>query len=70
MGVAQATISFTCAAILAIFLTTRRVRQNVAKLALVNWLLGCNFVHGINAVLWASNVDPKGFEWCDIGAFF
>lgn len=70
MGAAQATVPFVCAAILAIFITTRRVRENVAKLALVNWLLGCNFVHGINAILWSSNVDLKAFEWCDIGAFF
>ncbi|KAF9447643.1 STE3-domain-containing protein [Macrolepiota fuliginosa MF-IS2] len=66
MSAAQSAVSFICAAILAMFLAARRVREDVAKLALVAWLLGCNFVHGINAAAWSSNVDLKGLVWCDI----
>lgn len=67
MSAAQPAIPFLCAAILAIFIAVRRVREDVAKLALVAWLLGCNIVHAINAAMWSSNLDLKAFAWCDIG---
>ncbi|KAF5378592.1 hypothetical protein D9615_007161 [Tricholomella constricta] len=59
-------ISFTCAALLAIFIPVARVRCNVANLAIVAWLLGCNLVHGINAIIWADNIDISVPVWCDI----
>ncbi|KAF9468429.1 pheromone A receptor-domain-containing protein [Collybia nuda] len=59
-------ISFVCAALLAVFLPVRRVRCNVANLAIVSWLVGCNIVHGINALVWAGNVDIHIPVWCDI----
>jgi pheromone a factor receptor len=69
MSAAPATISFLCSAILAVFIVVRRVRENVAKLALVTWLFGSNMVHGINASTWSSNVDLKALGWCDLGMF-
>jgi pheromone a factor receptor len=67
MIAAPAAVSFLCSIFLAIFILVRRVRENVAKLALVAWLLGCNMVHGINASLWSTNVDLKALVWCDLG---
>ncbi|KXN85252.1 Pheromone B beta 1 receptor [Leucoagaricus sp. SymC.cos] len=66
MSSAPAAVSFICSAILAFLIAARRVRVNVAKLALVVWLLGCNMVHGINASIWSSNVDLKALGWCDL----
>ncbi|KAG5652720.1 hypothetical protein H0H81_003971 [Sphagnurus paluster] len=59
-------ISFTCAALLAIFIPVARVRCNVANLAIVAWLVGCNLVHGIDAVIWNDNADIRVPVWCDI----
>lgn len=59
-------ISFVCAALLALFIPLARVRCNVPNLAIVAWLLGCNLVHGINAIIWANNVDIRIPVWCDI----
>lgn len=70
MSAGQSAVSFLCAAVLMMFIVVRRVRENVAKLALVAWLLGCNLVHGINAAIWSSNADPKAFGWCDVGTIF
>ncbi|KAF7759669.1 hypothetical protein Agabi119p4_11364 [Agaricus bisporus var. burnettii] len=66
MGSPQAAISFLCAIFLSLFIFARRVREDVARLALLAWLLGCNFVHGINASIWSSTVDIEGFGWCDV----
>ncbi|KAJ3567267.1 hypothetical protein NP233_g6478 [Leucocoprinus birnbaumii] len=66
MSAAPAVIPFLCSAFLAVFIIVRRVRENVARLALVSWLLGCNMVQGINASIWSSNVDLKALEWCDL----
>ena len=62
-----AAISFVCALLLALFIPIARVRQDVANLAIVSWLLGANVVHGINAVIWAGNVEVRATVWCDIG---
>lgn len=67
MSAAPATVSFLCSVVLAIFIPVPRVRKNVAKLALALWLLGCNLVHGINALLWSSDLDLKALGWCDLG---
>ncbi|KAG6860871.1 hypothetical protein C0995_006551 [Termitomyces sp. Mi166 len=61
-----AAISLVCAVLLAFFIPIARVRQNVANLAIVSWLLGANVVHGINAVIWAGNVELHAPVWCDI----
>ncbi|KAG6899199.1 hypothetical protein C0993_012365 [Termitomyces sp. T159_Od127] len=61
-----AAISFVGSALLALFIPIARVRQNVVNLAIVSWLLGANFVHGVNAVIWADNVEIHAPVWCDI----
>nr|QQL12038.1 mating-type protein STE3.s1 [Hypsizygus marmoreus] len=59
-------ISFVCAVLIAVFIPVRRVRCNVANLAIVSWLVGCNVVHGANAIIWAGNVDIHVPVWCDL----
>ena len=67
MSSALAAVSLLCSVILSFFIVLDYIRNNVARLALVSWLLGCNMVHGINASVWASNVDLRALVWCDLG---
>ncbi|KAF8884488.1 pheromone A receptor-domain-containing protein [Infundibulicybe gibba] len=59
-------VSFVCAALLAIFVPLPCIRNNVANLAIVSWLIVCNITHGVNAVLWAGNTNIHVPVWCDI----
>ncbi|KAG6827326.1 hypothetical protein H0H87_005063, partial [Tephrocybe sp. NHM501043] len=61
-----AAVSFVSVALLALFIPIARVRCNVANLAVVAWLVGANLVHGINAIIWAGNVELRVPVWCDI----
>lgn len=67
MAVELAIVSFVCAALLAVFIPVRRVRTSIPHLAIVLWLVGCNLIHGVNALLWDGNVNIHIPVWCDIG---
>ena len=67
---ALAAVSFLCSVVLSLFIVLHCVRRNIPRLALVSWLLGCNMVHGVDASIWASNVDPRALVWCDLGTKF
>lgn len=47
----------------------RRSNLNVANISIIGWLLVCNLIHAINAIIWAGNNDLKvhALVWCDIG---
>ncbi|KAF8963271.1 pheromone A receptor-domain-containing protein [Flammula alnicola] len=66
MAVALAALSFTCAFFIAIFIPVKRIRTSIPHLAIVLWLGGYNIVHGINAIVWAGNLDIHIPVWCDI----
>ncbi|KIM42054.1 hypothetical protein M413DRAFT_445226 [Hebeloma cylindrosporum] len=66
MAVILAALSFTCAALLAVFIPVGRIRTSIPDLAIVLWLTGYNIIHGVNAVVWAGNVDIHIPVWCDI----
>ncbi|KDR78090.1 hypothetical protein GALMADRAFT_64716 [Galerina marginata CBS 339.88] len=66
MAVELAIVSFVCAALLAVFIPVRRVRTSIPHLAIVLWLVGCNLIHGVNALLWDGNVNIHIPVWCDI----
>ena len=70
MAVILAALSFICAALLAVFIPVRRIRTSIPDLAIVLWLAGYNIIHGVNAVVWAGNVDIHIPVWCDIGTRF
>ncbi|KIY44535.1 fungal pheromone STE3G-protein-coupled receptor, partial [Fistulina hepatica ATCC 64428] len=40
--------------------------RNVATLSIIAWLFVVNFIYGVNALLWADNVEIKAVVWCDI----
>lgn len=70
MAVILAALSFTCAALLAVFIPVGRIRTSIPDLAIVLWLTGYNIIHGVNALVWAGNVDIHIPVWCDIGRHF
>jgi len=70
MAVVLVALSFTCAALLAVFIPVKRIRTNIPDLAVVLWLTCYNIIHGVNALVWAGNVDIHIPVWCDIGANF
>lgn len=43
-----------------------RVR-NLATLSIIAWLSAYNLIYGIDAIIWAGNVDIVAPVWCDIG---
>ncbi|KAJ7455551.1 putative fungal pheromone GPCR, STE3-type [Mycena latifolia] len=40
--------------------------RNIPTLSIIAWLLLCNLTYGINAVIWAGNVEIVVPVWCDI----
>nr|BDD37067.1 pheromone receptor [Rhizopogon roseolus] len=40
--------------------------RNIGTLAIIAWLFIVNMIYGINAILWAGNVDNPAPVWCDI----
>ena len=67
MAVELALLSFVSIVLLGVFIPVKRVRTSVPSLAILLWLIGCNLVHGINALIWAGNVNVHVPVWCDIG---
>jgi hypothetical protein len=65
-------VSFTCAALLLLTLTTNTVRQswNLGVLFLCFWLFWETLFQGIDAVIWSNNADVKLPVYCDIGAYY
>ncbi|KAF9477445.1 hypothetical protein BDN70DRAFT_110899 [Pholiota conissans] len=66
MTAIRAALSFTCAALIAVFAPVPRVRTSIPHVALIFWLGGYNLVHGIDALVWADNTDIHIPVWCDI----
>ncbi|KAI0742565.1 STE3-domain-containing protein [Daedaleopsis nitida] len=59
-------VSFVCLGLLAVLSPVFLHSRNVAVLSLVAWLVCCNLIHGINALLWAGNEVNHAPVWCDI----
>ncbi|KIJ93471.1 hypothetical protein K443DRAFT_112025 [Laccaria amethystina LaAM-08-1] len=66
MAVEPAALSFVSVVLLGVFIPVKRVRTSVPSLAILLWLIGCNLVHGINALIWAGNLNVHVPVWCDI----
>ncbi|KAJ7455572.1 pheromone A receptor-domain-containing protein, partial [Mycena latifolia] len=68
MPVLLPVLSFVLAAFLVAFLTIllRRPSLNTPNIAFASWLLLANLVHAVNALIWASDVQPRVPVWCDI----
>ena len=67
MAFSMAALSLVCAILIAVLIPTKRVYTSVPHLAIALWL-GCfNLIHGINAFVWAGNINIHIPVWCDIG---
>lgn len=67
MSAALPTVSFFCVVLLSIFAAGPRIRTDFSQLVLVLWLIVCNFIQGINSLVWAGNTDIHIPGWCDLG---
>lgn len=66
MAFTMAALSLVCAILIAVFVPTKRIRTSVPHLAIALWLGGFNLIHGINAFVWAGNINIHIPVWCDI----
>ncbi|KAI0694922.1 pheromone A receptor-domain-containing protein [Cerioporus squamosus] len=59
-------VSFLCMGLLLILSPAFLHSRNVALISLAAWLVLCNLVHGVNALLWSGNDNVHVPAWCDI----
>lgn len=69
MASALAAVAFLCVVFLACLLPAYWTSRNVAMLTLIWWLILCNAIQGVNAVVWAGNTETKIPVWCDISEY-
>lgn len=41
--------------------------RNIPFLFVIAWLLVCNIIQGVDAVVWADNALIRAEGWCDLG---
>ena len=58
--------SFLCLGLLLLLSPVFLHSRNLAVISLAAWLVFCNLISGINAVVWAGNVHNHAPVWCDI----
>ena len=44
--------------------------RNIPFLFVIAWLLVCNIIQGIDAIVWADNALIRAEGWCDMGEWF
>ncbi|RDX44921.1 STE3-domain-containing protein [Lentinus brumalis] len=59
-------VSFLCMSLLLLLSPAFLHSRNIAVISLATWLILCNLVHGVNALLWSGNDDVHVPAWCDI----
>jgi len=59
-------IAFLSAFLVLVPLPSHWRAHNVATLALIFWLFFTNVIYGVNAIVWAGNVNDYIPVWCDI----
>lgn len=62
--------SFLCVAVLALLVLAQRKTFTFTTTTFICWLLVVNGIQGINASLWAHNLDVHSSVWCDVGEVF
>ncbi|KAI0632775.1 STE3-domain-containing protein [Trametes polyzona] len=59
-------ISFLCVAALVLVAPIFVSSRNIPVLSLAAWLVCCNIIHAVNALVWAGNNNVHIPAWCDI----
>jgi pheromone a factor receptor len=62
-------ISFICALIILLPVSSHWKARNVATLSMIAWLFVINVTRFINTLVWANNVIPRWKVYCDISEF-
>ena len=60
-------VSFLCIGLLLLLSPVFVHSRNTAVISLAIWLLLSNTIHGVDSIVWASNVTVHVPAWCDIG---
>ncbi|EPS99286.1 hypothetical protein FOMPIDRAFT_1024306 [Fomitopsis schrenkii] len=66
MASALAAVAFSCVVLLACLLPAYWTSRNIAMLSLILWLILCNAIQGVNAVVWSGSTEARIPVWCDI----
>ncbi|KAI0053506.1 fungal pheromone STE3G-protein-coupled receptor [Auriscalpium vulgare] len=58
--------SFLSVVFILLILPGQLKSNNIPAVSIIAWLFVCNLIHGVNAILWANNVDIRASAWCDL----
>lgn len=60
-------LSFLAVLSLFVILPLHLSSRNIPFLLVIAWLLVCNIIQGIDAIVWADNALIRAEGWCDLG---
>jgi pheromone a factor receptor len=60
-------LSFLAVLSLLFILPLHLKSRNIPFLFLIAWLLVCNIIQGVDAIVWANNALIRAEGWCDLG---
>ena len=63
-------LSFLAVLSLFVILPLHLRSRNIPFLFLIAWLLVCNTIQGIDAIVWADNALVRAEGWCDLSELF
>ena len=67
MRVELPVLSFLAALSLFVILPLHLRSRNIPFLFLIAWLLVCNIIQGVDAIVWANDALVRAEGWCDLG---
>jgi len=60
-------LSFLAVLSLFVILPLHLRSRNIPFLFAIIWLLVCNIIQGVDAIVWADNALIRAEGWCDLG---
>ena len=63
-------LSFLAVLSLFVILPLHLRSRNIPFLFVIAWLLVCNIIQGVGAIVWANNTLIRAEGWCDLGEWF
>ena len=63
-------LSFLAVLSLLVILPYHLRSRNRPFLFVIAWLLVCNTIQGVDAIIWANNALTRAEGWCDLGEWF
>ena len=62
-------LSFLAVLVLLAVLPFHLKSRNFPFLFVIAWLLACNIIQGVDAIIWADNALVRAEGWCDLGEY-